>query len=101
MNLAQITNVQNDFSPSPISAQSEELYLYLDRDVVVHIPTFTQLSCLTNPGGYAKTEPIARSGAVVAYKGQDMLMLCGGYWEDGCQVWTEEEWVGIEGEFER
>ena len=92
MNLAQITNV---------SAQSEELYLYLDRDVVVHIPTFTQLSCLTNPGGHAKTEPVARSGAVVPYKGQDRLMLCGGNFKYGCQVWTEQEWVDIEGEFKR
>ena len=101
MYLAQMTNVQKDFSQSPISAQSEELYLYLDRDVVVHIPTFTQLPCLTNPGGYPKTEPIARSVAVVGYKGQDRLMVCGGYWRGGCQVWTEQGWVDIEGEFER
>jgi len=41
---------------------------------------------------------------VVGYKGQDRLILCGGWWlagERGCKVWTEQGWLDIEGEFER
>ena len=79
----------------------DDLYLYLDRDAVVHIPTFKQLPCTTNPGGKPKFEPTARSGAVVGYKGQDRLMLCGGYQRYGCQVWTETGWQDVEGDFKR
>jgi len=80
---------------------ADDLYLYLDRDAVVHIPTFKQQPCTTNPGGKPKFEPTARSGAVVGYKGQDSLMLCGGYQLYGCQVWTETGWQDVEGDFKR
>ena len=76
-------------------------FLYIDRTMILSIPTFKEVSCDQNfPSSVGvHVGPGLNSAGVVTYKGTNTVMYC--RLLVPCLVWTKSGWIEIGPEWDR
>ena len=75
-----------------------EQYLYFDRETILHLPDFQQITCEQN---YTDPYDYDAVAGLLTLDGKDRLIVCRGSYGTGCLIWTENGWQDTNPEFDR